>query len=265
MAFNFKQSNTIKTKMENDTKVKNDTIVFDPIKHVYYYKGDPLLSVTQFIHKHVVEFNPLFPSISKSKKNIKDKNGITNPALLRKYWKLNSERSSALGTATHVFTEMYMLDRTTEPKSGYEEAALKAIHEIEKEWTIESQEDILYSTKYMIAGSRDLKLRHKKTGEVWVGDWKTTTDMTKYYDYLLYPFNELKGSSLNKYSIQLDMYSLLDNKEYIPESNRLVIQLKPDGTFQFYYPEHEDDRYKLPYTLRETKKAISIYIENNKQ
>lgn len=239
-------------------------VVFDPIKHKYYYGEDTLLSVTQFIKKFTKPFNALFPSIAKSKKNLRMKTGITNPIKLRKYWRLNSERASNLGTSAHVFAEMYVMDRTTKPITGYDHAAIKAIHWLEQKFEFISQEEVLYNTNYLLAGSCDLIMKDRKTGEYAAGDWKTTVDMFKTYNKLLTPFDNLKDSAINKYSIQLDTYSLLAN-QYIPEPNRYVIQLLPSGEFNVFYPGHPDKLYQLPYTLDKTKEAISIHIKQHKK
>ncbi len=249
---------------ELQTKSKDNRVVFDPIEHTYKYDGKHLLSVTQFIKLYSKDFNPLFPSISKSKKNKTLKTGITDAKVLRKYWRLNAERSTNLGNSAHIFAEMYMMDKNVKIKTGYDKAVIAAIkwlhdHDLE----IVSQEEIVYNTNYILAGSCDLTLRNKKTGEYAIGDWKTTEDLFKTYNKLLNPFHKFTDAAINKYSIQLDIYSILHNY-HIPETNRYIIQLFPTGDFSIYYPKSKSKKHRLPYTLKETKKAIAMYIKQNK-
>jgi len=251
-----------KKPIDNDFYSKDKKVEFDPIPHTYTYEGNHLTSVTQFIKGFTKPFNPLFASNTKSKKNIKEKKGITNPIILRKYWRIQGERASSNGTAAHAFAELYILDRTTKPQTGYEKAIVKAIKKLEENWKIVSQEEIVYNTEYMLAGSIDLILQHKVTKEYALGDWKTTQDMHKGYGKLSKPFN-IKNKALNKNSIQLDIYSELYHKP-IPKNNRIIIQIKSDGTFEFYTPLSIKKENKLPYTADLTKKALIEYkLQNN--
>ena len=240
---------------------RDGKLVFDPITHSYMYNGEHLRSVTQFIKTLHKPFDPLFASINKSKKNSEHKTGITNAKLLRKYWRLKGEYSSSIGTATHVFAEMYQLDNTLQPRTGYEKAVIKAFKKLDEKWEIISQEEIVYSLEYMIAGSIDLILRNKKTKEYAIADWKTTEDMHRSFGKLYKPFN-IDNSPLNKYSIQLDIYSLLAPYR-IPETNRIIIQLKSDGNVEYYTPKSRKKENKLPYTIDKTKKALITYKKEN--
>ena len=254
MAFN-------KAQTEEDLDIvcsKDKRVIFDATSHTYLYEGQSLISVTTFIKTFTEPFNSLFPSINKTKSNKTNKTGITDPHLLRKYWKLGAERATNLGTATHAFAEMYILDRNTPIKTGYDRSVVNAITWLEQEWEIMIQEEIVYNILYGIAGSIDLKLRHKKTKRYGLGDWKVTEDMTKSYNKLKEPFNNLKDSALNKYSIQLDSYSILSN-ELIDEKDRFIIQLRNNGEFNVYHPTHEKKEFQLPFTLDKTKEAMVHY------
>lgn len=245
-----------KPKQPEEITSRDKKVIFDPITHSYYYKGVRLVSVTQFIKEFTKPFDPLFPSIKKAQKNTKDKTGLKDPVLLRKSWRLQAERKSNLGTSVHAFAELYIIDRSTEPINGYEKAVIKAFAKLEKKWEIISQEDIVYSSDYMLAGSIDLILRNKKTREYAVGDWKVTEDMNKSYGKLLDVYNTLKDSALNKYSIQLDIYSTLAPYR-IPEENRIIIKLEKNGSFSLFSPLEKSSEYKLPFTLDKTKKALN--------
>lgn len=241
---------------------KDNKVVFDDKQHAYTYNNQRLISVTQFIESFVPSFQSIYASINKAKKNIKVKHGITDAVKLRKYWKLYGERASNLGTATHVFAELYILDRNTEPKTKYEEGIIKAINKLEEDWEIIAQEEILYSEGFMIAGTADLKLKNKKTKEYGIGDWKTTTDMHKSYNMMEEPFN-IKDSAVNRYSIQLDIYSII-SKERIPEKNRIVIKVNEFGDCEFFTPYAKDKEHELPFTLDKTMKALTEYRHQNK-
>lgn len=250
-------------------KSRDEKVTFDEKSHIYYYNNKKLISVTQFIKLYTPHFDSIYASNSKSKKNREknlenkdNKKEITNPIELRKFWRLLAERSTNLGTAAHIFSQLYVMDRTVKPKSKYDEAVLKAINDLEKYWDIILQEDIVYNVEYMLAGSIDLILKHKKTGEYWIADWKTTEDMNKGYGKLLKPFNSLINNALSKYSVQLDLYSFMCNY-YIPEPNKLIIQLKSDGSFQYYSRNNKDENFNIPYTYDKTKEALEDYKNKN--
>jgi len=244
----------------SDNTSLDNKVMFDELSHTYHYENTNLLSTTQFIKQFTKPFNALFPSIAKAKKNIREKTGITDAKTLRKIWKLSGSRASHLGTATHEFAELYVLDPTIKPKTKYEEAIIKAINKLQETWDIIHQELIVYSSEYMIAGSIDLVLRHKKTKAYAIGDWKTTDDMFKYYNIMEEPF-KLKDSALNKYSVQLDIYSVLA-PYYIPETNRIVIRVDYNGNYEFFTPLSKK-KNKLPFTLDKTMIALNEYKKIN--
>jgi len=250
-----------KVKLESDDMSLDKKVLFDEVTHTYYYKNTKLLSTTQFIKQFTKPFNPLFPSIAKAKKNAKEKTGIVDAKTLRKIWKLSGSRASHLGTAVHEFAELYVLDPNTQIKTKYDEGIVKAINKLREDWDIIHQELIVYSAKYMVAGSIDLILRHKKTKEYAIGDWKTTVDLKKYYNTMDEPF-KIHDSALNKYSIQLDIYSILA-PYHIPETNRIVIQISWDGDVEFFTPTSRKKSNQLPFTLDKTMTALKEYKNIN--
>lgn len=223
------------------TNVKKDKdIVFDERLHKYFHEGRELSNVTSWISEQFVpEFNALFASINKAKKNKSEGAQITNPGLLRQYWRLQGDRAASLGTAAHIFAQMYHLNRDTRPEMGYDSAVINAYESLTKKWEIVELEKRVYSLDYMIAGTADGVIRNKETGEIGLFDWKTTSDMHKSYNKMI---NEMKGvpaSALNKYSLQLQMYNVLGGFG-ASHGNLFVIQLMNDGTFKVYSSKSKD-------------------------
>jgi len=212
---------------------RSNKLVFNQALHKYYFEGKELLSVTNFIKTFDKEFNPLFASIGVAKSNTKKKKGITDARGIRKLWRLHGERKRCIGTAAHAFAEMRIMDRTVEPITGYDKAVIKALEALSKNWDIVGAEQRVYSTTSYLAGTYDLKLKHKTTGVFAMVDWKVTEDMFKGYNKLKGVFKDLKATALVKYFIQLNIYALLD-KDIINEDKLFVIQLKNDGTFNAY-------------------------------
>jgi len=238
--------------------VKKGLLQFNSKTHRYTVDGHELTSVTKLISQYTQPFNAIFASNAKAKKNKRDNTGITDPILLRKYWKLNGEYRSTLGTATHLFSELYMLDRSITPSNGSEKAVIAAIKELEKEFIIIGQEEQVFDTELLLAGTIDLILEHKKTKQLYIGDWKTTKDMYKTYNKLYSPIN-LQNSPLVKYSIQANIYCMLKS---CPLNNKLIIQLNDDETFKIFY------NTDIPNTDKETKAILEErrkYVSNNKR
>lgn len=234
-----------------DTYINGEYLVFDEKLHKYSCGAQELMSVTTLISKFEIPFDPLFPSINSCKRNERIKSGILDPKLLRKYWRLKGERAAKLGTATHIFAELYILDRNTEPTNKSEEAVIKAINELEETYEIIEQEKMVFDINILIAGQIDLVLKHKITGKIYLGDWKTTADLYKSYDKLKAPYN-IKNSALNRYSIQLDMYSVLNKTD---PNNVLIIQIKTDGNYVIFTKD------ELPDTFPNTTKVIKEIID----
>lgn len=211
----------------------NSELVFDSINHKYSFQGKELKSVTRFIEGHAKKFEPLYPSINKAKSNKKKGEGITDPVKLRAYWRLNGERKRCIGTASHNFAEMYILDRTTPILTGYDQAIVNVLAALENNWEIIGAEQRVFSLEYLLAGTYDLKIRHKITGEYGLVDWKVTEDMFKSYGKLKKAFSGIPDSPLNKYIIQLRTYAIMDKDDIKPE-HMFVVQLRPDATYNVY-------------------------------
>lgn len=209
--------------------IDDETVIqFDELLHKYTYNGITLTSVTQFLETYVPNFSPIFPSIAVAKKNTKEGSGLQTASDVRKFWNISGTYAKTLGTLTHMFAQLYLMDNSIQPQTGYEVAVIKALKEIEKDFNIIEQEKLVYNVNVGLAGQIDLILEHKITGEIWIGDWKTTKNMDKSYGKMTSPFF-IKADSFVKYAIQLGTYAFLNNTKL---ENVLIIQLKSDGSFE---------------------------------
>ena len=92
----------------------------------------------------------------------------------------------------------------------------------------------MFSKKYKYAGTADLLLLEKATGNVLLADYKTNKDLFKSYDLLHSPFEYLESSPYNKYQLQLSYYQIMLEEIDIKISDRLLVYLKIDGTYRVF-------------------------------
>lgn len=210
-------------------------IIFDPILHKYTYNDKELTSVTTWLNERFVpEFANIFASNNKAKSNKRLNKGITNPIELRKFWKIQGERASLQGSATHKFAEMYHMDKSVLPMNGYERAVIDAYKLLSERWDIIEVERIVYDIRYLLAGQIDLVLRRRSDGAIGYADWKITKDMHKSYNNMKNELKGIKASALNKYAVQLGTYNKLDGLQ-ASHTHLFVIQLHYDGKYTIYH------------------------------
>lgn len=215
-------------------KVKNffNDLKFDEESHTYYVNGIPLeSSVSGVIKKYVEQVD--FTAIAESKDiQMNLPKGSTS-----RLWKLKSEYSCAKGNKAHFFGELYAFNRSIRPTDKYEEAIVKFWGDLPqyiKPFAVEFQ---MYHKKLFIGGMSDIILFNELTDTFIIADYKTNEDLHKNFagKKLLAPFNELLDCNLNKYQIQFSLYQIMFEQTGYKVSNRVLIHLKPDGTYENYF------------------------------
>lgn len=205
---------------------------FDPIKHKYTYRGDHLISVTQFISRFHKEFNTEYWSSKKA-----EDRGIDKSEILKE-WKYLNDRANEIGHATHNWIENYFnriyqelptdLD-VIERINKFNIAYAKHLHKLKP---IKFEQRI-FSRRWKIAGMIDSLFLYKDS--IILGDWKTNKLFSHdlhpkgKYEKLLYPFDDYYKNHLNEYSIQVSLYKLILSEIGIDVKSAFLLHIGPEG------------------------------------
>ncbi|MGZ3723751.1 MAG: PD-(D/E)XK nuclease family protein [Bdellovibrionales bacterium] len=207
-------------------------ITFHPEPQDYLCNGEKLTSVTTLIHK----WFPQFDAEAVAKKKAEREGGSYEALLVE--WARKRDDASGFGTKVHLMVDTILQekdDRAADQlaESAREKAYLTAIKEalvrIGRGYEFVESEKIIFSPGTKVAGTLDLLLRSKSTGEYVIGDWKTNREI-KYTGYRQEmgsgPCERLANCNFNHYSLQASAYgALLTSEGYIPrvESVRGVL------------------------------------------
>lgn len=196
---------------------------FHPGPHRYLLEGEELTSVTRMIHRWFPEFDA--ETIARRKA---EREGIQFDALLAE-WARKRDEAAAFGTKAHLMAEKIVAEKNsaaadhlaeTAREKSYLSAIKEALTRIALGYDVVETEMIVFSPGKKVAGTIDLLLRNRTTGEYVVADWKTNKEM-KYKGY-----GDEKGSgpcanlvhcNFNHYSLQISAYGhLLASESYLP-------------------------------------------------
>lgn len=198
--------------------------------HQYNIDNRKLKSVSYFIKDYAEEFNAMQAAMGVAKKT-----GKTVVEVLKE-WEDMKNSSCDLGTQTHLFGENFVLTGEGEPSNGFEEAIIKFWTELHEDYVPVTFEIKMFCRKMGIAGTADIILYNKVTNKFVIADYKTNKDLFKNFrgKKLKAPFDELLDCPFGKYNIQLSMYQILFEQTGYEVEDRILIWLKPDGTYSLY-------------------------------
>lgn len=210
-------------------------LTFKEKEHQYLCNDLPLkISVSGLIkqYKHPVNWDLVLRNTAK-------KRGITIEEVSQE-WKKAADIGCERGNKAHIFGEFHALDRTLEPKTGYDRAIMKFWEDLPEHIVPLILEVKMYHKQYMFAGTADILLYNTKNGNLYLGDYKTNGDLFKNFasQKMVEPFKDLLCCSFNHYQLQLSYYQIL--LEQIPGvkiSGRKLIWIKEDGTYLLYNTE----------------------------
>lgn len=183
------------------------SIIFEPISHTYQDEnGNFLTSVSKVIET----FKNKFDSDKWSKIKAKQR-GVDQSVILAE-WKEKADKSIVKGNGIHEAMEQYFLD-------GTESELISNYLPIIKHWKERSYEfmpeKLLYSTKYMVAGTADMIV---KTGDntYSILDWKTNAEikLNNSYQRMLGVCNKQDDCNFSHYSLQQNLYGVLLQEMY---------------------------------------------------
>lgn len=200
--------------------------------HTYYVKDKSLsISVSGMIkkYKHPTDWDSVLKASAKK--------WNTTPEELSRKWKENGDKACAIGNVAHLFGENYTFDRSLKPSTGYEKAITRFWNDLPSYIVPLLVEVKMYHKKKDFAGTADILLYNKNTGQVYVADYKTNKDLFKNYkgQTMIGPFNHLLDTPFNHYQLQLSYYQiLLEQIEGLKISGRKLIWIKPTGDYLMY-------------------------------
>jgi hypothetical protein len=209
--------------------------------HKYFVDGIQLThSVSGLIDKYKNKFDTHNISEAVAKKE------NTTGGEIRLKWKKIADDACQLGTATHLFGELYPFNRELKPSSKFEEAIVKFWNDLPDFLIPAILEVQMYHKTYMFGGTADILLYNTKTGKYILGDYKTNKDLFNVFgnQKLKLSMSNLADNNFNKYQIQLSLYQILLEQSGIEISQRKLIWLKPDGEYEMYNCEDYTDLIK---------------------
>lgn len=231
---------------EKLAKFQDENFVFDPVEHIYRYKGNVMYGCTSFLQRFIKPFDSEYWAQKKA-----DDAGITKEEILAQ-WDAKRDRSCDLGHMVHEYIENFYIHNETKLTEDSE-----ANERIEKFHTIYDErlkpliplasEVKVFSKKWNIAGTIDQLYYYE--GNLIIGDWKTNkkikTDKDFCFGYLLPPFNRCKDNELNKYSLQISIYRLILEEMGIDTHYGFICHIPDKGDSKIY--KLKDFRAELRY------------------
>lgn len=223
--------------------------------HIYKIDGTEYISVSNIIKKYEPEVDWDQKAADYARKWGKKKEDV------QKEWKLNNLKSTISGTRTHSFGESYtnllcghpeLICEQNKPQyikefntmvSTYpkEDAVKKFYDELEDNLHPVGAEFKL-SSKYIentlpICGTCDILFYNNNDDTFVLGDWKTNKSLIKEYSryhkiMMTGCVSNMISEPISEYTIQFNLYQKMLESIGINISDRILIWLKDDGTYE---------------------------------
>lgn len=243
---------------------KFNNIVYYDEPHEYYINGKKAVSVTKLLHKLEKPFDTKYWSTKKA-----DERGCTPEDILAE-WKMKADIACEKGHAIHAYIE----NRLANKVFPYPENKIKAMFEgqdpvkhrydrivkliekfvsdINNRLIPIKSELVVGDEDYLICGMIDQLFYNKKSGMLEIWDWKSNTELTTESNYkLLSPLSHLSNSKLDIYSLQLNTY-----KHIIQKNTNLKI-----GNCYLTWFNEENDAYKI-FPCKDYQNEVEVMIKN---
>ncbi len=205
---------------------------FNEEEHIYNHKERQLCSVSSAIKNYVEPFDA-----DKIAGFVAKKRGVSKEEILAE-WEGKKNAACNKGHRVHSFGENYK--EGVKPTDGYEKAIVKFWQNLPKHIVPVIFELKMFSAELGLAGTADIILYNTKTKKFIIADYKTNIDLFKNYKgkKLLKPFGKFLDTPFNKYQIQLTYYQKLFELTGYEVEDRILIWLKPDGTYKEYHTKN---------------------------
>ena len=202
---------------------------FDPEPHEYRLGDRLMTSCTSWLKDYTEPFVAAERAPGSARKA-----GCTVEEILAKW-----EHNRWVGTRTHEHLEDYYNDassisRSEDPEVWLRYRKFRVLHE-ERLHAFEpvGQEVRLFHEQLGLCGTLDYLAWHKQKQEAWVLDWKCTgeigNDQTSQYRRMKGPFEDLYDHKHNVYSLQISLYRLMLEAQFIPTAGGAICWL-PGGS-----------------------------------
>lgn len=209
-------------------------VVFYEKEHKYLLEDNPsrrMTSVTTLIKRCFPEFDS-----QKVAGKVSAKTGRPVEEILEE-WRLEGVEGSRLGTLVHALAENILKSNnidvnSEEGLSAKDLAFLQSLKIfipklLERAEFLEA-EKIVFDAKRMIAGTIDLLMRSRSTGDLIILDWKTNKKIEheNIFQTGLGNFSHLDDCKLNHYSLQLHVYKkILMDCGYVEKGKDVKLHL----------------------------------------
>lgn len=249
----------LKTNIKKELSIfKDNSFLFIEESHKYHYNDIELKPVTTFLKTFIPEFNEtLILPLSARKNN-------TTPELLKAKWDLKRDKSNNIGTYFHLFIEMfynnnenylltmsefynyenkYYVNKLKEYDNvnefNYRVSQFYSLyHSKLKNLYFVASETKIFDIELKIAGTIDALFINPINNELYILDWKsnstefTTIEPDKYNpNFINLSSNDklkLTNTTLNKYSLQTSLYSLiLKRNTNLIVTNAFIVHVPP--------------------------------------
>ena len=222
--------------VQEKTAISNffSKLTFNEEFHKYYVNDTPLEYSASTLVKKFVKFVD-YESIARKK----DLTLGLPEGTHKIFWDNKALKATSSGDKAHFFGEIYAFHRNIVPTDPLENAIATFWRELPDYILPVFTELQMYHLNYMFGGTADIILYNTLTKKFIIGDYKTNEDLSKNFmgKTLLPPFEFLLENDLNKYQIQFSIYQILFEQTGFEVEKRVLIWLRPDGTYEKYFTE----------------------------
>lgn len=233
---------TIKNQHERDKD-----IIFKEEGHVYILKKyKKPVSVTTFIHNN-------FPKFNADKVLKKMRKSALESKILKEEWDKNGKKAAKLGTLMHADIERYLNEEKVLKPNNIEFKFFlnfwNDFKEINGCYIPYRTEWVVYDEEYNLAGSIDCILKDNKNNMI-ILDWKRSKEIKKFnvWERGFYPFDDLDNCNFNHYTLQLNIYKYILEKNYGCSIKKMfIVVFHPNNE---NYELFEIDKYNIQEKLK---------------
>ena len=234
--------------------MKNNTIHFNEQNHTYIDDyGQESISVSTLLSLLQVPFDEDGSILLKCAQ----KRGIT-PEELKAEWEETKNQAGTKGTEFHADVEHFI--QTGKIRDGENKDIVKQFKKIKPEGRLQS-EVILWDSELKLAGTTDL-LAWKGEDLVTIGDYKRTKKLEKYSFWgnkFLHPISHIYDCNFNKFSLQLNLYAWLVERQF----NVWVDDLSIYHLKKYKFKEDLLEKHEVPFMPKEVN-LILEYLKANR-
>ena len=207
---------------------------FNEEEHAYTYNNKKLISTTTFLKKFYEPFQSYMTAKRVAehinKKLTTSKRRTTGYYLER--WEQIALTATSSGSRVHNFLEYGYPDFIDKPICDQEVGGMEFFNNLDPKYEILFLELRMYLLEYNKAGTADIIILNKETGNIVIADWKTNRkNLLQVYKNkrLKEPFKHLYATDINKYSLQLSDYqNMIEMNTPYKVEDRWVIHLSSE-------------------------------------